>query len=185
MRERELQMDGASTRGILSEGAHRPVAFAQRGDANHEAIWTCAERIVEVLLAKGVSQARAKRVRHVVVELLENVMHYGDTVRESACREYAVEVWLEEDGGVDVSCSNLVQKRDVLQLSKHLERVCGCTPLEANWAVREVLLEDVDFPSGAAGIGLLTVRQRSERMEWSFVLEGDQYERYTIALRVL
>lgn len=177
---REAAMQGLRR---LEDGS--ALMFAQTGDASHEAVWASAMRIEELLSEKGVALARVKRVRHLVIELLENVMHYGNLVQDEMCRWYELAIWNDAQGGVEVQCSNLVQRGDVADFSAYLKKVCSYTPAEAKQAVREVLLSDFGFLSGGAGIGLLTVRQRSMQIKWSFVSEDERYERYTISLRVL
>lgn len=177
---REVAMRGLRS---LEEGS--TLLFAQTGDASHAAVWASAMRIEGLLSEKGIALARVKRVRHLVIELLENVMHYGNVVQDELCRRYEVGIWNDARGGVEVQSSNLVQRGDVADFSAYLKKVCSYTPAEAKQAVREVLLSDFGILSGGAGIGLLTVRQRSMQIKWSFASEDEKYDRYTISLRVL
>lgn len=178
-------MGEAAKRGLGGRGDCSAMLFAQTGDASYEAVWASAERIEKLLAEKGIPLSRAKQVRHMVIELLENVMHYGKLVKDERCRRYEVEVWHDASTDeIEVLCSNLVRRPDVAEFSAYLKKVCSYTPAEAKQAVREVLLSDFGFLSGGAGIGLLMVRQRSVQINWSFALEDEQYERYTISLRV-
>lgn len=161
------------------------MVFAQAGDASHSGVWAFSLRMVQSLSEKGIAMASVKRLRLLVLELLDNVMHYGNAVRDEACRHYEVEVWKDGAGTLVVHCSNLMHRSDVADFSAYLKRISGYTPAEAKQAVRDALLADFRMASVGAGIGLLTVRQCSLQIDWRFELVDEIYARYIISLRVL
>ena len=169
----------------LLEKSGRVRVFARQEEANHASVWDCALDVMELLIARGVRVSLARRVLRVVAELLDNVSHYQPCVRKRGCERYRIKVWQTDRGAVDVEISNFVLERDVAELSKNLERVKGYTVGEAKRMMQKALRLGINPSVSGAGIGLLTVRQRVERLDWRFEPEEGGCARFVIGLRVL
>lgn len=169
----------------LLEKSGRVKVFARQEAANHASVWDCALDVMELLIARGVRVSLARRVLRVVAELLDNVLHYQPCVRKKGCERYTIEVWQADRGAVDVEISNFVLERDVAELSKKLECVKGYTVGEAKRLMQKALRLGVNPSVSGAGIGLLTVRQWVERLDWRFEPGEGGCARFVIGLRVL
>lgn len=169
----------------LLEKSGRVKVFARQEEANHASVWDCALDVMELLIARGVRVSLARRVLRVVAELLDNVSHYRPCVRKRGRGQYRIEVWQTDRGAVDVEISNSVLERDVAELSKKLERVKGYTVGEAKRVMQKALRLGVNQSVSGAGIGLLTVRQWVERLDWRFEPGEGGCAHFVIGLRVL
>ncbi len=167
------------------EKSGRVRVFAREEEANHASVWDCALDVMELLIARGVRSSLARRVLRVVAELLDNVSHYRPCVRKRGRGQYRIEVWQTDRGAVDVEISNSVLERDVAELSKNLERIKGYTIGEARRMMQRALRGGINSSESGAGIGLLTVRQRVERLDWCFEPEEGGSTRFVIGLRIL
>lgn len=124
-----------------------------------------------------------KRVCHVLIECLQNVMRHGLTNAKGLTQLYlSIE---STPVGFQIHCGNLVNAPTRELLSDKLSQINGMSPEETRKAYIETLCRGEMTEKGGAGLGLLSMAKKATGpIEYSFEQKGTQGELFTMTVTV-
>lgn len=169
--------------GRIEDVIQRAPVFARKGQLDHKSVGDCARSIADMLREKGSCDGVVRRAYSVVVELLENVLRHGQF--DSADPNLpSVSLWRESEHSAVVVVSNLIPRDDVTALDEWLRHVKEMPRPKVKDAIRHAMLSPSRSLRGGAGIGLLSVRQLTQEIEWNFGFTETGADLFTIMVRV-
>ncbi len=124
-----------------------------------------------------------KRVCHVLIECLQNVMRHGLVNAKGLTQLYlSIE---STPVGFQVHCGNLIDAPTRVLITDKLSQINGLSPAEIRKAYIETLCEGEMTEKGGAGLGLLSMAKKATGpIEYSFEDKGRQGELFTLTVTI-
>lgn len=137
-----------------------------------------------LLAAQGVGVVLRNRVRHILIELLENAYRYGHTHGGEAAPWIGMQVGVGEHGSILLEVANRVLPAQRAFLEGYLSRLQQMDMQECNHTIRARLAGGEVSMKGGAGLGLLSCVRSCRGFEWTFTRDELGYCLFTFRAHV-
>jgi hypothetical protein len=147
------------------------VLMAYQGDFKQDSILPLLNMIDQNLYSKSRQNNLNKTLFHVLVEMLQNIMHHGYTYNNKREGIFSISV---TDQKYNISTANYIENKKSVYLKDILEQLLNLPPMELKEVYKNILKEGPNEARGGAGLGLIDIiRASSERPEYK-ILEVDE-----------
>jgi hypothetical protein len=148
------------------------IILAYQGDFRQHTILPLLNMIEKNLMVKRTKYAMYKTLFHVLVEMLQNVMHHGLTVGEK--REGLFTIGIHKQHFM-VAAANYVGTDKVPELKKLLDHFLSLDEDQLKESSKDILREREDGPFGGSGLGIIDIiRASSEKPNYVIVPVDDE-----------
>ncbi len=142
------------------------IIMAYQGDFRQHTILPLLNMIEKNLMVKKTKYAAYKTLFHVLVEMLQNVMHHGFTVNEK--REGLFTIGLHEHH-FTISAANYVECEKVPALKEKMDHFLSLDDNDLKELSRLILQEREDGPFRGSGLGVIDII-RASMMKPNYVI---------------
>lgn len=169
----------------LAEVTGQPPTLEFAGELTHVIVGDCAAQIEDEIRVDGCCAGLARRAYKVVIELLENVLRYSQGSCGGDKQLPYLRFWRESNHSVVIAVCNMIAQSEVPQFDAWLNHIHSLDELQLKKAIQHAMLTPSRAMRGGAGIGLLTVWQHSQSLEWQFASSANGLEQFTIVARIV
>lgn len=162
------------------------IILAYKGNITDD-FFGCILHLVENKLQKIELRAKVrKKVFNVLVEILQNIYHYFDELKEEGKENYSVVFLLSKEGEeYFIFTGNHVKKERMRFLKKKIDRINALNSDELKLMYRNRLKNGSVNKNGGAGLGILDiVRKSGTKINYDFKLIDDHYSFFSLNVRV-
>jgi len=146
------------------------VLMAYQGDFTQNSILPLLNMINQNL-SNGVRQnSLNKTLFHVLVEMLQNIMHHGYFFNNKREGVFSIAVSGEK---YNISTANYIENKKSVYLREFLERFLHLNPMELKEVYKRILKEGPNNAEGGAGLGLIDIIRASSRTPEYKILDID------------
>ena len=158
--------------------------FSWDGELTFGGVDAIVGEVSALLAAQSVGVVLRNRVRHILIELLENAYRYGHTHGGEATPWIGVQVGVGEHGGMMLEVTNRVLPAQRTFLEGYLTRLQQMDAPECNHTIRARLAGGEVSQRGGAGLGLLSCVRSCRGFEWTFTRDELGYCLFTFRAHV-
>ncbi len=156
------------------------IIMAYQGDFRQHTILPLLNMIEKNLMVKRTKYAAYKQLFHVLVEMLQNVMHHGYTVGEKKEGLFTIGI---EDQQFTISSANYVETANVPALKELLDYFLSLDDEQLKESSKTILRERDDGPYGGSGLGVIDII-RASYSKPSYVIVPVDDEKFLFYLNV-
>ncbi|KPK84699.1 MAG: hypothetical protein AMS27_09255 [Bacteroides sp. SM23_62_1] len=147
--------------------AKNDVLMAYQGDFKQDSILPLLNMIDQNLHNKTPHTSLNKTLFHILVEMLQNIMHHGYTFEDKREGIFIIAV---TDQRYKITTANYVENTKAVYLRDLLERFLALTTNELKEVYKKILKEGPRNSDGGAGLGLIDIiRASSETPEYKIM----------------
>jgi len=156
------------------------IIMAYQGDFRQHTILPMLNMIEKNLMVKRTRYSAYKQLFHVLVEMLQNVMHHGMTIGEK--REGLFSIGIDKQH-FTISSANWVETKKVPILKEMLDHFLFMEDEQLKESSKEILRERDDGPYGGSGLGLIDIIRASTQLP-NYVIVPVDDEKFLFYLNV-
>jgi len=156
------------------------IIMAYQGDFRQHTILPLLNMIEKNLMVKRTKYAAYKTLFHVLVEMLQNVMHHGLTVGEK--REGLFTIGIDHQHFI-VTAANYVATDKVPHMKELLDHFLSLGEDELKESSKNILRERDDGPFGGSGLGVIDIIRASSSKPTYVIVPVDD-EKFMFYLNV-
>lgn len=147
--------------------AKNDVLMFYQGDFRQDSILPLLNMIDQNMQSKTKQPGRNKTLFHVLVEMLQNIMHHGYT---SENRREGIFTISATDQRYKITTANYIDNKKVVYLKELLDRFLSLSASELKDIYKKILKEGPNEKDGGAGLGLIDIiRASSETPEYKIL----------------
>lgn len=148
------------------------IIMAYQGDFRQHIILPLLNMIEKNLMVKRTKYAAYKTLFHVLVEMLQNVMHHGLTVGDTRVGLFTIGL---EEQHFSISSANYVKTEKIPALKEQLDYFLSLEDEQLKETSKQILREREDGPFGGSGLGIIDiVRASSTKPKYVIVPVDDK-----------
>ena len=169
--KKEFKLDNAIGYHNLFLDNHIKLIYG--GDFNNEIIMPILTTIEENINKKNTNNKQRRILYHLIVELFQNIVHYGKEGNEALKGLFAI---TENAENMELYTGNIIHKSQKADLERYLDYLSHLSSKEIAKLYIEKLTNDND-----SGLGLVDVAKFStDPITYSFTKLDDEFEFYAI-----
>ena len=166
---------------IASETAAKGILLAYKGEMNHKMVQSFAFMVNNKIESLNVGTAVRKRVFHVCIECLQNIIKHGPAeLKKDTPTEGFFAVGQSEDAFF-VVCGNTVNTEQMTNIESRIDILNRSTEADLKRMFLQQMVEGEINERGGAGLGLIDIKRKSGRPlychfvpcgadQWNFIL---------------
>jgi hypothetical protein len=156
------------------------IIMAYQGDFRQHTILPLLNMIEKNLMVKRAKYSAYKTLFHVLVEVLQNVMHHGHIVDDKKEGVFAIGI---HDHHFTVSAANYVETKKVPALKETLDFFLGKDDDSLKQLSKKILKERNDGPFAGSGLGIIDIIRASSEPPGYVIVPVDD-EKFLFYLNV-
>lgn len=157
------------------------VIMAYQGDFNQDSVLPLLTMIDQNMLTHPSGKGFNKNLYHVMVEILQNIMHHGQVERDKTEGVFSIGL---KDNIYHVDAANYIDNNHVTAFRKSIEDFLSLNNENLKTEYKRILREGPDNPNGGAGLGVIDIIRMS-RQKPEFRFEAVDDHRTLFYLKVL
>lgn len=164
------------------------IILAYAGEINHKTMNTIINNIDEKIKKMNLDLLSKKRVFHVMVECLENLLRHNEPVENSEVKTdpFAVFTLMKEEKNYFLTTGNYIRNDQIEGLKEKIERINKMNSDEKKKLYGEVLGKGKFSEKGGAGLGIIEIAMRSSgELSYEFKPVNDTYSFYIFQTKIL
>ncbi len=143
------------------------ILMAYQGDFRQNSILPLLNMIDKNLNIKKAEDAINKNLFHILVEMLQNVMHHGYVAEDRREGIFSIGI---TDQKYNICASNYILNEKVAELKNKLERYISMTMSDLKDEYKSILRRGPASPDGGAGLGFIDImRASTQQLHFEFV----------------
>ena len=143
------------------------ILMAYQGDFQQSSILPLLNMIDKNLNIKKSENAINKNLFHILVELLQNIMHHGYAAEDKREGIFSIGI---NDQKYNICAANYIGNENVDELRKKLERFRTMSMNDLKEEYKSILRGGPKTPDGGAGLGFIDIMRASEQqLQFEFV----------------
>lgn len=177
---------------FYSEMKNENIILSYKGDISQELISSLYPIIENRLEEEVDDQKRRKKIFHVLVECLQNILHHMETFRSSAEFELMkgnvsgqFMMTRRGDGGYNIFTGNFILNKNFNVLKERIDKVNSMDSNELKAFYLGSLSTSELSEKGGAGLGIIDMARKSEnKLEYKIHQLSDVYSFFTLAVKI-
>lgn len=158
------------------------IMLLYKSDFSQDGMLPIVDMMEDNLSRIAASKLLQKKVMYVLVELFQNIIKHAAT---EAGRQEGVLLISGLDGGFELCTGNFVNRKDMLALSHHLDKLNQMNKQELKELYRKEITQAHTGSKGGAGLGLIeTARYGNGGFAYSFLPVDDELSFFSLGIKI-
>jgi hypothetical protein len=165
---------------------NKDVVLAYKGNVSGD-VFNCILELAENKLEKIELRSKVKKkVFNILVEILQNIYHHFDDMKNDNEEYYSVVFLLsKKEDDYFIHTGNHVQVDRVLSLKQKIDNINAMSDFELKEVYRNRLNKGDISEKGGAGLGIIDIVRRSgEKLEYEFKSVNKSYSFFSLQVKV-
>lgn len=168
-------------RNNLSEDG---AVFCYNGYLTEELLTSIGTVLKTKLQADNLDKQKIRSVFHFFVEQVQNIIRYSSEFEESIDKpcefRYGLVIVGNRDDTYFVTCANLVDNNNVLQLKSTLDKIHKMDDAALKQLYKQMLRNETPEQSKGAGVGFIDIARKATKFEYDFIKVDDASSYFSV-----